>query len=39
MQGAAECFLEFVNAVREDVRADKFISDWLSGEFRRRVLG
>ena len=38
IQGAAECFLKFAHAVHEDVRANKFIIDWLTGEFRRRAL-
>jgi len=38
IQGAAERLLELVSAVDEDIRANKFIFDWLTGEFRRRTL-
>jgi len=39
IQAAAECLLEFANTVNDNVRANKFIIDWLAGEFRRRALG
>jgi len=38
IQGAAERLLEFANAVDEDIRTNKFIFDWLTGEFRGRTL-
>ncbi|KAI9459275.1 hypothetical protein HD554DRAFT_1682040 [Boletus coccyginus] len=38
IQDAAECLLEFTNVVHEDVRANKFIIDWPTGEFRRHAL-
>jgi len=38
IQGAAECLLEFANTLHEDVKANQLIIDWLTGEFRRRVL-
>jgi len=38
IQGAAERLLELASAVDEDIRANKFIFDWLTGEFRRRTL-
>jgi len=37
IQGAAECLLELVNTVNDDVRANKFIVDSLTGGFRRRA--
>jgi len=37
IQDAAECLLEFLNIVNEDVRSNKVIADFLAGEFRRRV--
>ena len=39
IQDAAECLLVFANAVHEDVRANKFIINWLSGEFQHCALG
>jgi len=39
IQGAAECLLEFLNIVNEDVRSNKVIADFLAGEFRHRALG
>jgi len=39
IQGAAECLLEFLNIVNEDVRSNKVIIDFLAGEFRHRALG
>ncbi|KAI9570046.1 hypothetical protein HD554DRAFT_2327718, partial [Boletus coccyginus] len=38
IQGAAECFLEFSDTVHEDVRANKLISDWLSGFTHRCIM-
>ena len=38
IHGAAECLLQILNAANEDVRANKLIMDWLSGEFRCRAL-
>jgi len=38
IQGAAEYLLGFADVVHEDVRANKFIIGWLSGEFRRPIL-
>ncbi|KAI9455961.1 hypothetical protein HD554DRAFT_2238147 [Boletus coccyginus] len=37
IQDAAECLLEFANVVHEDVRANKFIIDWLT-EFTYRCI-
>ncbi|KAI9456194.1 hypothetical protein HD554DRAFT_2042635 [Boletus coccyginus] len=37
IQGAAECLLEFANIVHEDVRANKFIIDWLTGFTHRSI--
>jgi len=39
IQAAAECLLEFNNTVNDDGSMNKFIIDWLAGEFRRRALG
>jgi len=39
IQGAANHLLEFANTINKNVRANKFITDWLTGGFRRRVLG
>jgi len=36
---AAECLFEIANTVGEDVRANKLIMDWLSGEFQRHASG
>ena len=36
---AAESLREIQNTVKEDVRGNKFIFDWLAGEFQRRALG
>jgi len=38
IQGATDCLLELANTVNDNVRASKFIVDWLAGEFRRRAL-
>ncbi|KAI9456181.1 WD40-repeat-containing domain protein [Boletus coccyginus] len=37
IQGAAECLLEFANIVHEDVRANKFIIDWLTESTNRCI--
>ncbi|KAI9571077.1 WD40-repeat-containing domain protein [Boletus coccyginus] len=37
IQGAAECLLKFANVVHEDVRANKFIINWLT-EFPHRCI-
>ena len=37
-QAAAECLLEIANTVDDDVRVNKLIMDWLSGELGRRAL-
>ena len=34
---AAQSLLEMQNTINESVRTDKFVVDWLSGEFRRRA--
>ncbi|KAI9461103.1 hypothetical protein HD554DRAFT_1527938 [Boletus coccyginus] len=38
IQGAAEYLLELMDTVNDDVRANKFIVDWLAGGFLRHVL-
>ncbi|KAI9456190.1 WD40-repeat-containing domain protein [Boletus coccyginus] len=37
IQGAVECLLEFANIVHEDVRANKFIIDWVA-EFTQQCI-
>ena len=34
---AAQSLLEIQNTINESVRTNKFVVDWLSGEFRRRA--
>lgn len=34
---AAQSLLEMQNTINESVRTNKFVVDWLSGEFRRRA--
>ena len=36
---AVESLREISDTVNEDTRGDKFIFDWLTGEFQRRALG
>ena len=36
---AAECLLKIANTIDNDVRENKLLTDWLSGEFRCRALG